>query len=56
MTAVDHMRMKEDRKPNHCLPFGARPACGASIENINTLGLRDLETVGVGAFYEALFV
>ncbi|KVG64594.1 porin [Burkholderia pseudomultivorans] len=32
-------------------PGGATPAFGVSIANVNTLGLRDLETFGVGARY-----
>ncbi|KWF60050.1 porin [Burkholderia pseudomultivorans] len=32
-------------------PGGATPAFGVSIANVNTLGLRDLETLGVGARY-----
>ncbi|CAB3764381.1 porin [Burkholderia paludis] len=32
-------------------PNGASPAFGVSIANVNTYGLRDLETVGVGARY-----
>ncbi|PFH19573.1 porin [Burkholderia sp. JKS000303] len=32
-------------------PNGASPAFGVSIANINTLGLRDLETFGIGARY-----
>ena len=32
-------------------PNGAQPAFGVSIANLNTQGLRDLETVGVGARY-----
>ncbi|MGK8208942.1 porin [Burkholderia cenocepacia] len=32
-------------------PSGATPAFGVSIANVNTLGLRDLETFGVGARY-----
>ncbi|MGN7984871.1 porin [Burkholderia sp. 22313] len=32
-------------------PNGASPAFGVSIANLNTLGLRDLETFGVGARY-----
>ncbi|MBF5013190.1 porin [Burkholderia pseudomultivorans] len=32
-------------------PGGATPAFGVSIANVNTLGLRDLETFGIGARY-----
>ncbi|MDS0862303.1 porin [Burkholderia pseudomultivorans] len=32
-------------------PGGATPAFGVSVANVNTLGLRDLETFGVGARY-----